>query len=259
MSHFSAVCGACTQGGAAYRASVQAFVATWLESTRTTRSLAGAGTTAELLLNPSAAPRAPAAAAEAPAGVYYTPKGLAKAKPGGTLQHTANAAFLVMAAADVGALPAARFMRHACWVRNQIGYMLVSRRRVRAAAACPALTAAQCLHAARADGKCTLLTHAGMHARLARSLAAVCLGSVAARRVMQGARLSRDTALCSPARHPTRCVRTRTCGARGVLAARPLDVDVACVHHSTAHVRARTHARVGTRIARRRSSTLMGC
>jgi hypothetical protein len=51
---------------------------------------------------------------------------LAKAQPGGTLQHTANAAFLVMASVDAGVYPASKFMRHACWVRNQIGYMLVS-------------------------------------------------------------------------------------------------------------------------------------
>lgn len=54
----------------------------------------------------------------------YTQKGLAKAQPGGTLQHTAAAAFLVMAAADSGAWPAKNFMQQACWVRNQIGYML---------------------------------------------------------------------------------------------------------------------------------------
>jgi hypothetical protein len=31
-----------------------------------------------------------------------------------------------MAAVDAGVYPASKFMRHACWVRNQIGYMLVS-------------------------------------------------------------------------------------------------------------------------------------
>lgn len=54
------------------------------------------------------------------------PQGLAKAQPGGMLQHTANAAFLVLSAVDAEVFPAAKFMRHACWVRNQIGYMLVS-------------------------------------------------------------------------------------------------------------------------------------
>lgn len=54
------------------------------------------------------------------------PQGLAKAQPGGTLQHTANAAFLVLSAVEAGVFPAAKFMLHACWVRNQIGYMLVS-------------------------------------------------------------------------------------------------------------------------------------
>lgn len=51
---------------------------------------------------------------------------MAKAQPGGMLQHTANAAFLVLSAVDAEVFPAAKFMRHACWVRNQIGYMLVS-------------------------------------------------------------------------------------------------------------------------------------
>ena len=53
--------------------------------------------------------------------IYYTQKFLAKAA-GGTLQHTANAAFLVLLAArDV---LDSRFMLYACWARNQIGYML---------------------------------------------------------------------------------------------------------------------------------------
>jgi len=56
--------------------------------------------------------------------IYYTPKYLAKAYPGGTLQHTANAAFLVLLAAKDTAILGNRFMLHACWARNQIGYML---------------------------------------------------------------------------------------------------------------------------------------
>lgn len=88
-------------GDTAYKASVQEFVNNWLTSTSTP-------------------------ADEEAVGIFYTPKGLAKAQPGGTLQHTANAAFLVMAAADSGAWRSNQFMRQACWVRNQIGYMLVS-------------------------------------------------------------------------------------------------------------------------------------
>lgn len=86
-------------GDTAYKASVQEFVNNWLTSTSTP-------------------------ADEEAVGIFYTPKGLAKAQPGGTLQHTANAAFLVMAAADSGAWRSNQFMRQACWVRNQIGYML---------------------------------------------------------------------------------------------------------------------------------------
>lgn len=56
--------------------------------------------------------------------IYYTPKYLAKAYPGGTLQHTANAAFLVLLAAKDPLLLGNKFMLHACWARNQIGYML---------------------------------------------------------------------------------------------------------------------------------------
>jgi hypothetical protein len=92
----------------AYKSSIQSFVANWLASNNRASSSAGA---------------------EDFVGISYTPKGLAKAQPGGTLQHTANAAFLVMAAVDDGSLfEANKFMRHACWVRNQIGYMLVSGR-----------------------------------------------------------------------------------------------------------------------------------
>lgn len=89
-----------------YKSAVQNFVDNWLASTRSTLNIA---------------------ADEEPVGIFYTPKGLAKALPGGMLQHTANAAFLVMAAAESGAWPAKSFMKHACWVRNQIGYMLVSK------------------------------------------------------------------------------------------------------------------------------------
>jgi hypothetical protein len=90
----------------AYKSAIQSFVATWLASNNRASS---------------------SAEAEDFVGVAYTPMGLAKAQPGGTLQHTANAAFLVMAAVDDGSLfEANKFMRHACWVRNQIGYMLVS-------------------------------------------------------------------------------------------------------------------------------------
>lgn len=60
-------------------------------------------------------------AADSP--VFYTNKGLAKAHPDGTLQHTANAAFYVLLAAKKG-IVGNNYMLHACWARNQMGYML---------------------------------------------------------------------------------------------------------------------------------------
>jgi hypothetical protein len=54
--------------------------------------------------------------------IFYTPKGLAKAEPAGTLQHTANAAFFTMLYAS--RRPSNRFMALNCWARTQIGYML---------------------------------------------------------------------------------------------------------------------------------------
>jgi hypothetical protein len=54
--------------------------------------------------------------------IFYTTKNLAKAYPYGTLQHTANAAFLTMVAAKN--VIDSKFMLYACWARNQIGYML---------------------------------------------------------------------------------------------------------------------------------------
>lgn len=59
----------------------------------------------------------------ADAPIFYTKKGLAKAHPEGTLQHTANAAFYVMIAAKQG-IVGNNYMLHACWAHNQIGYML---------------------------------------------------------------------------------------------------------------------------------------
>jgi hypothetical protein len=92
----------------AYKSEVQSFVSTWLATNnRISRNIAPEDE-------------------EQLVGVYYTPKGLAKAQPQGTLQHTANAAFLVMAAVGAGVYDSSKLMRHACWVRNQIGYMLVS-------------------------------------------------------------------------------------------------------------------------------------
>jgi endoglucanase len=55
-------------------------------------------------------------------GIYYTPKGLAKGDPAGTLQHTANAALFVMLYS--GRRGSNRFMALNCWARTQIGYML---------------------------------------------------------------------------------------------------------------------------------------
>lgn len=95
-------------GDPAYKAAVQSFVTNWLASAGRTSS------------NNNKDPQ------EEVVGIVYTPKGLAKAQPGGTLQHTASAAFLVLSAADSGVWDAKHLMRHACWVRNQIGYMLVS-------------------------------------------------------------------------------------------------------------------------------------
>ncbi|WIA15640.1 hypothetical protein OEZ85_002267 [Tetradesmus obliquus] len=54
--------------------------------------------------------------------VFYTRKGLAKASPDGTLQHTANAAFYTLLAAKT--VLKGNYMLYACWARNQIGYML---------------------------------------------------------------------------------------------------------------------------------------
>jgi endoglucanase len=75
-----------------YRAGVADFVRTWMD----TRGASG--------------------------DVAYTAKSLAKATPGGTLQHTANAAFLVILAAKH--VMGSRFMLYACWAHGQIGYML---------------------------------------------------------------------------------------------------------------------------------------
>lgn len=96
----------------AYKSSTQAFISSWLASNNRISTAASAS---------GSEPQE-----QEVVGIIYTPKGLAKAAPGGTLQHTANAAFLVLAAADAGVYGGAKFMRHACWVRNQIGYMLVS-------------------------------------------------------------------------------------------------------------------------------------
>lgn len=79
-------------GEASYKANVAAFVAKWMD----TGSKSG--------------------------DVYYTTKGLAKASPSGTLQHTANAAFYTLVAAKT--VLQGHYMLYACWARNQIGYML---------------------------------------------------------------------------------------------------------------------------------------
>jgi endoglucanase len=81
-------------GEATYKANVAAFVNKWMNSQRD------------------------ADATE----VFYTHKGLAKASPDGTLQHTANAAFYTLLAAKT--VLKGNFMLYACWARNQIGYML---------------------------------------------------------------------------------------------------------------------------------------
>lgn len=104
-------------GDAAYRAPIQDFVNTWLESAAAAPSSSSSS---------SPAGRSEASGSADVTGITYTPRGLAQAQPGGTLQHTANAAFLVLAAASTpGVWPGGRgFMRHACWSRNQVGYML---------------------------------------------------------------------------------------------------------------------------------------
>jgi hypothetical protein len=80
-------------GDAMYRTGVKDFVTAWM-NTRDTSDV----------------------------GILYTPKYLAKAIPDGTLQHTANAAYMVMLYAKH--IVSKGFMRYACWSRNQIGYML---------------------------------------------------------------------------------------------------------------------------------------
>lgn len=152
-------------GDAAYKSAVQTFVNTWLASTNRISSSSSSASVTEGEQEEEAVgifytPKVGAgwlqslfATSVSMHAVYWQPshgivtactmrqratcnlhlyththkQGLAKAQPGGSLQHTANAAFLVLAAADSpGVWSGSSFMRHACWVRNQIGYMLVS-------------------------------------------------------------------------------------------------------------------------------------